>query len=371
MPKRLRGPQRLSYPRGVNRYAVALAAFFGVSACTEDPSGNPAPTTGGAGGAPSLGGDNSGWGGARPEGGGGGTTASSPLGRACETDTDCGEMTCLKASDTVAEFSGGPAGGYCSTQCRKDADCGEGGLCFRDAAEGICVLECSLGPDIAGINEALRDEKCHGREDLRCQSVGVPSICLPTCGIDGQCPAGRYCDPLSRACIDEPSSGDPLGTACDPSTPECSGTCLQTSSGNFCSELCVLGGVLVDTFDCGGIEQGLCVYSDAGKGAGDQAFCAAACLAHDDCLNPGYWCFGVGGVTGVQIDNGFCFGAVDCEENAFGCSVDQVCTETQFGKYCLDTRFALTGTGGQGGAGGSDTGGGSPTGGSGGAGGSP
>src|SRR5262249_40796628 len=105
----------------------------------------------------------------------------------------------------------------------------------------------------------------------------------------------------------------------------------------------------------------------SGNGAGDYGFCAPACTAQDECQNPEFWCFPVGGLTGMGVDNGFCFGATACPHGDSDCAQEQgtVCTQTKYGPECLNPLFprggaapADAGTDGSGGTGGGGTGGG-------------
>src|SRR5262249_49915442 len=90
--------------------------------------------------------------------------------------------------------------------------------------------------------------------------------------------------------------------------------------------------------DCGGLDHGLCSFGAMDAGAGDQAFCTNACNAHDDCQNPGFWCFGVS-----YAKNGFCFGATACPNGPSDCTKlpSTVCKPTKYGPKCLDPQWSL------------------------------
>jgi hypothetical protein len=313
------------------------------------------------------------------------------LGAACLADADCGGggLTCTLPSASDPVLGGGPAGGICSTGCGSDADCaGTDSACYKPQSTqpGICVLTCTIGPALMYINDDLDPGKCLGRNDLRCAPTGSggTGLCLPTCGSDSQCPAGRTCDERKAVCVDTASTGKPDGASCDPkaTAPECAGICVGFTSGEtICSRDCVLGGNSMDPMDtpnCGGVTEGICVFRPSKHGAGDQGYCSPACKAHDECQNPTFWCSPVGGLTGMGVDNGFCFIATPCPNGASDCAAikDTTCTDTKFGPRCLKPGFPLgsaapvdagtdsgTGTGGSG-TGGSGTGG-SGTGGSG------
>lgn len=284
-----------------------------------------------------------------------GTGSTSNVAQACAQDADCGGMlTCIKPTAKDPVFGGGPAGGYCSASCAADTDCpGTDSVCLKGASgPGTCALSCTIGPKLTFLNDALSVDKCRGRNDVRCQALNSGSaVCLPTCGLDSQCPTGKVCDPRNSVCVDAPTTGLPSGGKCDPMamTPECAGVCVNFTGGNTsCSTRCVLGGDSMDptnTPNCGGPKHGLCDYSPTGNGAGDYGFCAPACSKQDECQNPSFWCFPVKGLTGVKnITNGYCFGATACPNGAADCtSAGTACTETKDGPFCLKPDFPLGG----------------------------
>jgi hypothetical protein len=278
--------------------------------------------------------------------------ASSKLGAECTSDADCGaDLTCLRDSDDVAVFGGGPSRGYCSKACSVDEDCA-GGVCLGDGADARCLESCTLGePLLEFLDSELDPGKCHGREDVRCIELDAGQVCLPTCRNDDDC-GGRLCDPRLAVCVDTVNTGLGPGEKCDPdaATPECAGVCVSFTDGqSLCSSWCALGGVELDA-ECGGLTAGLCVFSPSGHELGDSAFCTQACSKQGDCQNPDFWCFPVGGLTGNGVDNGFCFGADDCPNGQGDCSLGNDCVETAFGPKCLDPMFPIdtTGTGGAG-----------------------
>jgi hypothetical protein len=285
------------------------------------------------------------------------TGSSNPgpgLGAVCQSDADCGTLTCLKSSDDLAVFGGGPGNGYCSSTCATDDDC-PGGVCLGTGPDARCVESCILGdPMLMYLDSDLDRNKCHGREDVRCQTVDSNDICVPTCRSDADCD-GRKCDPRLAACVDTPNTGLPRGDFCDPNhtPPDCAGVCVTFNGGGaMCSNWCTLGGPDLDA-ECGGLTSGLCVFSPTGHELGDAAFCTEACSLQSDCQNPMFWCQGINGITGAQVPNGFCFGTADCPNGQSQCTSPFVCTPTKYGPKCLDTAFPLgdAGTGGAGGGG--------------------
>lgn len=286
-----------------------------------------------------------------------GTGKTGPgLGAACQTDADCGSLICLKPTDDLSVFGGGPGNGYCSSTCKTDNDC-DGGVCFGTGADARCVESCIVGdPMLQFLDSELDTNKCHGREDVRCQTVNNEDICVPTCRSDADC-GSRKCDPRVAACVDTVNTGLPRGDACnqDSMPPDCAGVCVAFTDGpSMCSNWCTLGGVDLES-ECGGLTSGLCAFSPMGHELGDSAFCTEACTVHSDCLNPTFWCQSIGGITGMVVPNGFCFGTKDCPNGQSDCPTNPMltCTPTKYGPKCIDAAFPLgdAGTGGAGGAG--------------------
>lgn len=265
------------------------------------------------------------------------------LGLPCGADAECGDQgLCLATSGNSAFLGGGPANGYCSKACETDAECpGPSSVCLVGAGgKGECFLGCVPGePELASLNEPLDPSKCHGREDLRCEEVvgGLP-ICRPSCGSDAQC-EGRFCDPSMGVCVDAPSAGKAMGEKCDPTgmPDECAGVCLQLAGDKtMCSSPCVMGGEVSDPFECGGPEQGVCVYSPAGSGVGDLGYCARACTAQDQCQAPDFSCFDLGlPESGSCLDTTPCTTDMDCN------FLDGQCIETSLGKFCMSPKYPL------------------------------
>jgi hypothetical protein len=277
----------------------------------------------------------------------GAPVSSNTLGFACSVNANCGAgLKCLTSTASINAFGGGgPANGYCSKDCSTDSECPSGSVCYIGPGQsvGVCLLSCDVGPQLSSIDELLDPNKCNGREDVRCGPLyGATFGCLPTCGRNDQCTAGRVCDPRTALCVNAPSTGLPMGDQCDPmaSTPECAGVCVSFGGGTTsCSSPCVLGGDFSDptaVADCGGLDKGLCAFAVSGNGAGDYAYCAEACKTQDSCQNPSFWCADVG-----LPDSGYCFGASACPNGQFDCTNPNTCTQTKYGPFCLDAKYPL------------------------------
>jgi hypothetical protein len=284
------------------------------------------------------------------------------LGTQCAADTDCptspnctGKPICATSAGKDPVFQGGPSNGYCTMACQSSGDCpGVANICLKpaNATEGRCVLGCTLGnPDLMYLNDPLDAFKCQGREDVACSRLKAGDVCMPTCGNDTECPMGRYCNLEAGICVDGPKpTGTKLGMSCDPmamTNPCANGFCIGSGAGKpgFCTGVCPLGGD-INYGDCGGVENGLCLYfpvisgCPAGKscvGAGDQGFCGGGCKAHDECGAPELWCRTI--LKGGPV--GYCVGEDPCPADGGACPTGTVCTQTTKGDFCLDPAWPL------------------------------
>ncbi|MBW2524849.1 MAG: hypothetical protein JRI23_11765 [Deltaproteobacteria bacterium] len=282
---------------------------------------------------------------------------------ACEDDEACvGDEICLLATATVDGFAsfwgeddgGGPARGYCSLPCVDDADChGPDNQCLGRAPDGICVLGCTFGePAISALDDPIPTTKCRGRDDLMCAPVsGGGAVCLPVCGSDDECPTDRFCDQRVGLCVSEPRQGAPLGSSCEPDDPgtsadedSCAGWCQVFADGNeevlgkLCTSHCSLGGALDGTDNCGGPQQGLCLFQlgfeEQQSGIGDQGLCSNACQTHGECnVGDGLACFDQG--TLDQLGVGYCIVTTPCPAGN-ECAGDEVCVASSAGPICVE-----------------------------------
>ncbi len=298
---------------------------------------------------------------------------------ACTSDADCGgDLTCLRPSGADPIFGGGAPNGFCTKDCTLDAECArEGGICYRPdpSLSGRCTLACEIGAPItsvAGLFDVLPPNKCRARDDARCvpfasTAGGTASdgACVPTCSADAQCPGGG-CDPRAAVCVTTPSTGQPTGSACDPTVQPvvCAGLCVAFQTGAaMCSEPCVLGGAGIESPSCGSAAEGLCAFHPTTNGAGDTGFCTPSCAAQTDCQNPSFWCFGVPPLT-AMVKRGYCFAATPCPNGPSDCPAPgdagdapvYTCTATTEGPLCLDATFPFDADAGPGDAGPGDAG---------------
>jgi hypothetical protein len=224
---------------------------------------------------------------------------AAPFGAFCDSDAECEDgLTCLTAEGSEW-LGGGPAGGYCSLSCAQDPTiCQQkypNSMCITGSGgEKFCFEACQHGDSLFG------GEKCHSRVNSACyylSSTSAASACLPSCGYDDECPAGRYCDLALGVCVDEQPAGLPIGTKCDPDSAEnpCTGFCIELRTGQgVCSGSCTYGapGACGVPPDENPVGSGICLplYDLANDGVGDTGLCVQRCNTADDCLSPGSIC---------------------------------------------------------------------------------
>jgi hypothetical protein len=235
------------------------------------------------------------------------------LGAPCSSDAECGpELGCwLSAAESLGPFLGGAAHGYCTRACTVLEECTRFdpiGVCSPPGAGGLgaCLRGCQSK------NPAPGEGKCLDRPDQICLSAAAlgaaaydPATrqlgaCLPSCGSDLDCDAGRVCDLSTGLCVSTAAPGLPIGAACSLDTDCAGGVCSTFASGaSTCSAPCPL-----DTLGCG--------YATDANPRG------AACLAP--------W-FNEGGVTEGQQDLGLCVElcseTADCAQEGFVCDTSQ------------------------------------------------
>jgi MYXO-CTERM domain-containing protein len=222
------------------------------------------------------------------------------LGAPCAADADCSAgLICLLPQSTELG-PGGPAGGLCTLQCAVDDDCrtvNETAVCesWDDTYAGYCFESCTIN---SWFGPELDPTKCHGRQDMVCDSFECSPLCLgaaicfPHCARDDQCGVGLFCNPADGLCESSPSEGDPPGSPCDVSADACSGWCY----GGVCLEPCVIGAPLTCSSSTGGSSQGAaCVIPWDGSGVGDYGLCAELCDCSSECPDTTFcepWDFG-------------------------------------------------------------------------------
>ena len=277
------------FPYGSSWLASALALLLVGCASDSVEQGAVGPT-GGTGAT-------EGSGGASLGGGGGAGPSQVFLGRACQTDVDCGELLRCLQSESLGDTDEAPAGGYCTIPCETEAGCATFApvASCRELTGGrsYCVLGCEFGPAALG-------DKCHGRRDVACVATDDESspTCVPRCSDDAQCcsdsaSCDSYCNPATGLCGTAPVEGQAIGAPCEgPGDPGCRGNCVQVADGMqdyVCTEVCTFGSFPA----CGwrpseGPAPAYCYFAtevvDAlGRAAGDGGLCAQLCDCDDDC----------------------------------------------------------------------------------------
>ncbi len=207
-----------------------------------------------------------------------------PMYGECSTRTQCQGMnpTCVTVTD-------GYPRGLCTRTCVDDADCGEGGICWRVGSNDVCLPTCRTIADC--------------RDGYQCQGITgrTERACFPWCSDAAQC-APRMCNAWTRRCastIDtvRVDNGSPCVGNNDCRSQRCStefnadGTPTGYLDGN-CFSLCTVP----DDVDYEGarLPQGNCpprsvCLREGTATAGGIGFCRVECTDSSDC-RPGYIC---------------------------------------------------------------------------------
>jgi hypothetical protein len=214
-------------------------------------------------------------------------------GNGCKRDTDCATGRCASTLHIqTATTSVMAPGGYCTTDCEIDSQCGSGGECSVPAGEasGECLGRCKA------------DGEC--RAGYRCVGAGRTGGILVSGTCQPQPETGRLADGAAgRTCT---SDADCKGGQCDATSTL--GTRLP---GNYCTARCL------EDSQCG--AGGACLLF---SGSSDAGHCFARCASNLDCARDGYSCRLVG--PGFRA----CYPAPDpLPDNTAGkaCSADADC----------------------------------------------
>jgi len=221
--------------------------------------------------------------------------SSGLLGATCSDARQCRKgFSCLPpTSDLIG--GEGPSAGLCVLDCQADSS-----VCEKADPDTTCVVLADNGTDDTSDDTALclpkctlgdpaaNDDKCRGRIDLVCseQTAGTGlGYCRPACRSDLDC-GTRVCDLRTGLCADTAPAGDPIGSACNPAEPTCSGGCVDHGSDwAECSGVCRL-----NTPGCGQASSSgppydfWCFLDPSNRGGeGDLGYCTHTCDCNDDC----------------------------------------------------------------------------------------
>jgi hypothetical protein len=212
-------------------------------------------------------------------------------------------------------------------QCAEKADCGIGKLCVGNVCIPGCEsdddcadpLHCKTGSGGGTCVQCVLDAHCPGDQVCRADTCSTGG-----CVMDADCGSGKYCHPLLRSCETLPSqscSSDAdcdvifLPKYCDPLTRECIEGCkslpicldLLGSGRTVCKDgLCYGCGA---DFDCPGTR---CDPFDRS---------CEVCKTSADCAYPGWVC---------QTSSGSCFECLSTPD----CGAGKVCDTTN--KKCVE-----------------------------------
>jgi hypothetical protein len=159
-------------------------------------------------------------------------TVGGPVGAACAANADCAEgktPTCWQKTLVNKTGTFPTPGGYCSSPCTSDADCGENAGCFAISTLGKwCLSKCTAASD------------CRGAPDWACVLLFVQPVCYPAPNLT--------CDPSANDGECQIQTGAPGG---------CFRLALGSGNTGTCQEQCVIG-----VGNCNTGAGGHCTFSD-------------------------------------------------------------------------------------------------------------
>ncbi len=209
------------------------------------------------------------------------TGGSSPIGGACESNSDCKDAG---AFCYPAVYDGEPTGffqGYCMIADCTANSCPEGSRCEAIFSGGgtACVESCG-GND--GCNEG------YGCFD--------PGMCFPSCAQSG-CPTNYACEPEGDFCKPACTANScPNGSVCRPDGTCGAPPCQQTgcTDGYLCADS---GECVIDLGDGPGAGPGpTCADIPARDCTGTASYCGEI-LPFEPDEGPGYWDYPLNGET--------------------------------------------------------------------------
>lgn len=209
-------------------------------------------------------------------------TGDSPVGGACQTDSDCGDAG---AFCYPAEFDGEWTGffeGYCMIPDCSANSCPGGSVCVEVFADGgtACLDSCDGGAD--GCNQGY--------------GCFEPGLCFPSCASSG-CPTNYACDAAEDVCVPSCTADScPAGTVCrndgtcgdPPCTP---GSC---GAGYVCAQS---GNCVPDLSGGPGVGPGPTCNNLPPRDCTDGAAACGALVAFEPDEGPGYWDYPINGET--------------------------------------------------------------------------
>ena len=244
------------------------------------------------------------------------------LAEPCGSDDDCeSDLICL-AADSNALLQGGPSNGMCTSPCDEDNPCALDAACIIFGEDGYCMPMCGIADgvqDCAERSDAVCDVlpvgvSCTSDADCGGGTVCVGTdcmlpVCLPKCGVDSDCPDGRFCDPSYGECVDEEPVGGGLSELCDPEgdAEECQGFCAGDDETARCLETCAFGifpgcgseSETSGTAAC--LDPYLATVIDAEySDPGDLGLCVGLCDCNSDCPDDGMVCVSFESVEGFE-----------------------------------------------------------------------
>jgi hypothetical protein len=223
-------------------------------------------------------------------------------------------------------------GGYCSFNCRLDADCGSGGVCLGANPTGGFGFGNTMGPTQGAMGQCLArcDSSSQCRDGYRCLDTNGRAMesgnAAAATNATGSCQVAPQTDKVSPGVV---------GKTCA-SNDDCSGgTCMTTTQtsnfpGGYCTGRCLANG------DCGD-------GAECATGFGGTGTCYKTCSGDSDCARDGYRCRAAGfGQSGSKR----CYpGAAPLADGIVGatCTADAECGGTAMSCVTTNGNQALPG----------------------------
>ncbi len=206
--------------------------------------------------------------------------ANAGVGAACTSAAQCNSGLCLTAEQ--ASFPDG----YCSASCGTQLQSCEPGSACYELTSGVSVCLKSCGSD----GDCRQGYFCDG-EDAEHNLTGG---CVPRCDSDGQCGDGLHCDATSGACLAGAGAPGPVGSFCAGASD-----CI---SGNCASDW----------------PNGYCTTAPPCDVTGPNNRCLAGCTSDYECRS-GYACGEAGGCVPKCQSNAECSGGQVCDPASGRC----------------------------------------------------
>jgi hypothetical protein len=249
--------------------------------------------------------------------------ASADCPSSCSDDGDCASgFYCGGSSQCVAQETTG-------TGCTRPEMC-QSGFC----ADGYCCDSACGEPcdacDLSGLRGTCSNVDPGDPGDPTCAPYlcdGAGALCPSSCGDDGDCTSGYYCDGTNH-CAAKLGDGEVCGGSSECQSGECTnGYCCDVACSGSC-----------ESCDQSGLEGTCTAFTDGTPGSPSCApylcdggsTCPSTCAGDVDCTS-GNYCDGSNHCSGQKVDGEACGGDNECQS---GECTDGYCCDSVCGGSC-------------------------------------